>query len=246
MLFWFGLDCGWSGQNYYDSWIITLYNVFFTALPPLFFAFAEQDVSPASAYKYPQLYHECQEGKNFTITTLVLWVLEALFVSAVCYFFPYAVYRNDVFGNGQAMDLATQGNMVSIFAITVVNLRMMLETRHITWFIHLSYWISFALLLLVLGIETAALSFTPTQYGVFEMYAGSGIFWLLYILVIVTSLLPSFVVKSFISMYSPWDSQIAREIEKNIKRKRAVELTSVASVTHLVKREKEESDDPFA
>jgi magnesium-transporting ATPase (P-type) len=93
VLFWFGLDCGWSGQNYYDSWIITLFNVFFTALPPLFFAFAEQDMSPATAYRYPQLYHECQEGRNFTILSLSLWILEALYVSVICYFFSWAVFR---------------------------------------------------------------------------------------------------------------------------------------------------------
>lgn len=84
--------------------------------------------------------------------------------------------------------------------------------------------------------------------GVLKRYAGSGIFWLLYILVVVTSLLPAFAVKSFFSMYRPLDSQIAREIEKNIKKKRAVELTSVASVSHLVQRPNpnNDSDDPFA
>jgi magnesium-transporting ATPase (P-type) len=247
VLFWFGIDCGWSGQNYYDSWIITLFNVFFTALPPLFFAFAEQDVSPAMAYRFPQLYRECQEGKNFTILSFVLWILEALYVSAICYFFSWAVFTVDVLGTGLALDLSAQGNMVSIFAITIVNLRMMLETRHMTWFIHLSYWISFGLLLLVLGIETLALSFTPTQYGVFEVYMGSGIFWLLYLLVVVTSLLPAIVVKSFISMFWPWDSQICREMEKKLSNKRAVQMTSVASVTRLVPNKvSETSDDPFA
>ena len=123
---------------------------------------------------------------------------------------------------------------ISVFAITVVNLRIFLETRNVTWFIHLSYMISFGLLLLVLGIETIALSFTPTQYGVFEMFAGSGVFWLLYLLVVVTCLLPAFVLKTLISNFWPWDSQIAREMDKNLRNKRAVQLTSVASVSKLV------------
>ncbi len=234
VLFWFGIYSGWSGQNMYDAWIITLFNVFFTSLPPLFFAFAEQDVSPATAYKYPQLYRECQEGKNFTVVTLCLWIAEALYVSVVCFFMPWAVFQVDVLATGQVYDFAYQGNIVSIFAITVVNLRMLLETRNITWFIHLSYWISFALLLLVLGIETLALSFTPTQYGVFEMYMGSGIFWLLYMLVVVVCLLPAFVMKTVMSMFFPRDSQVAREIEKNLKKRRSQQLSSVASVTKLV------------
>ncbi len=234
VLFWYGIYSGWSGQNFYDAWIITLFNVFFTALPPLFFAFSEQDVSPETAYRYPQLYRECQQGKNFTVGTLSVWIVEALYVSAVCFFLPWAVFQVDVLSTGQVYDFAYMGNVVAIYAITVVNLRMLLETRNITWFIHLSYWISFALLLLVLGVETIALSFTPTQYGVFEMFMGSSIFWLLYLLVVVVCLLPAFTVKTLISMFWPSDAQIAREIEKNLKRRRAVQMNSVASVARLV------------
>jgi hypothetical protein len=59
------------------------------------------------------------------------------------------------------------------------------------------------------------------------------------------------VVKGVVSMFFPWDSQIAREIEKNLLRKRAVQLTSVASISRLVdkgkvEKGKGESDDPFA
>ncbi len=41
-LWFYGFWCGWSGEAYYDAWVLTLYNVFFTSLPPLFFAFFEQ------------------------------------------------------------------------------------------------------------------------------------------------------------------------------------------------------------
>lgn len=243
VLFWFGIDCGWSGLNYYDAWIITLYNVFFTALPPVFFAFVEQDVSAETAFRYPQLYSECQEGKNFTLFTLCGWIAEALYCSVILYFFPFAAFQTGMLGNGLSYGVTFMGNCVSIFGITVANLRMLLETRRHTWFIHLAYWISFALLLLVLGIETIADSFTPNQYGVFEMFASSGIFWLLYMVTVVTCLLPALIAKTFISMCCPWDSQIAREEERKLNRsqkvtqdRRNAEMHQVASVSRLVEK----------
>ena len=236
VLFWFGIDCGWSGLNYYDSWVITLYNVFFTALPPVFFAFAEQDVTKETAFKHPQLYRECQEGKNFNMWTLSGWIVEALYCSVILYFFPFAAYQTGMFGDGSSYGVVLMGNTVSIFGITVVNLRMIMETRNFTWFIHLSYIISFLLLLLVMGVETAAFDFTPIQYGVFQQYMASGIFWMLYIITVATCLLPAFVGKYLVGQCCPWDSQIAREEERLIKRsgRRTEPLTRVASVAKLV------------
>jgi hypothetical protein len=48
---------------------------------------------------------------------------------------------------------------------------------------------SFLLLLLVVGVESELLYFTPDQFGVFPMYMGSGLFWLLYLVVVVVCLL---------------------------------------------------------
>lgn len=50
-----------------------------------------QDVSPLSVERYPQLYHEVQRGRNFTVPTFLVWTAEALYTSTVCYFIPYAV-----------------------------------------------------------------------------------------------------------------------------------------------------------
>lgn len=69
----------------------------------------------------------------------------------------------DILNTGLTSDMSFQGNAVSVMAITVVNLRMLMETRNISWVIHLSYWISFALLLFVLGVETLLQDFTPNQ-----------------------------------------------------------------------------------
>ena len=237
VLFWFGIHSGWSGQNFYDAAIITLYNVFFTAFPPVFFALMEQDATPEMIYRYPLLYKESQKAKNFTPWTFGFWVVEAFYVSLICYFIPYIMFDDST------VEFYWAGDAVAIAAITVVNLRMLLETRNHTWFIHLSYWISFALLVLTLGIESVWLDFTPTQFGVFNQVLGSGLFWMLYPFVVVISLLPAVIVKAILSIYYPWDSQIAREMNK-VKGNRS-HLSTAPSTSHLVARQKKPDPHDF-
>ena len=42
--FWMAFYCGYSGQTIYDDWIITLFNISFTSVPPLFYAIFEKDI----------------------------------------------------------------------------------------------------------------------------------------------------------------------------------------------------------
>ncbi|OUC43592.1 phospholipid-translocating P-type ATPase, flippase [Trichinella nativa] len=48
--------CGFSAQSLVDPVYLQLYNVLFTAVPPLFFGIAERDVDAETLIKYPQLY----------------------------------------------------------------------------------------------------------------------------------------------------------------------------------------------
>lgn len=213
-LFFYGFYCAFSGTAYYDAWILTGYNVLFTSLPPLFYGFFEQDISAESTFRYPKGYLEVQCGRNFTLTTILVWIAEAFYVSIVCYFCGYGVFVMDLLPDGTVYGIAVQGNAISIYAITVVNLRILLETRNLSWVVHLGYWICFGFLLLVMGVETTWYWFSPAQYGVFEIMAGSGIFWLLYLLVVVMSLAPAIFWKGLSWHLWPWDAHIIREAEK--------------------------------
>lgn len=52
-MLYFSFYNGFSGQTLYDSWIITLYNIVFTSIPPLFFGLFEKDLDEEIIYKVP-------------------------------------------------------------------------------------------------------------------------------------------------------------------------------------------------
>ena len=41
---WFGLRSGFTGQTLHDAWIITFYNMIYTAAPPLMHGLFEKDI----------------------------------------------------------------------------------------------------------------------------------------------------------------------------------------------------------
>ena len=188
-------------------------------------------------------------GKNFNLWTLSGWIVEALYCSVILYFFPWAAFQTGMFGDGTVYGVRFMGNVVSVCGITAVNLRMLLETRNVTWFIHLSYIISFLFLVLVFAIETAWFDFFPIQYYMFQTFMSSGIFWLLFILTVVLCLLPALIGKYLVGQCCPWDSQIAREEDKLIRKglkqtsERREEFVKYPSVTKLVGHNNEDDSD---
>jgi phospholipid-transporting ATPase len=50
-MLYFSFYNGFSGQTLYDSWVITLYNIVFTSIPPFFFGLFEKDLSENIIYK---------------------------------------------------------------------------------------------------------------------------------------------------------------------------------------------------
>lgn len=60
---WFTFFSLFSGQTIYESWMIGLYNVLFTALPPIILGLTDQYVTAPYLLSHPALYHFGQENK---------------------------------------------------------------------------------------------------------------------------------------------------------------------------------------
>lgn len=64
---WFAIYSGWSGQILFERWTIGLYNVMFTALPPLAMGLFDRACSADTMLKYPKLYKPSQDAKLFNV-----------------------------------------------------------------------------------------------------------------------------------------------------------------------------------
>nr|XP_033802237.1 phospholipid-transporting ATPase IA isoform X2 [Geotrypetes seraphini] len=190
---WFAFVNGFSGQILFERWCIGLYNVMFTAMPPLTLGIFERSCRKENMLKYPELYKTSQNALDFN--TKVFWVhcLNGLFHSVILFWFPLKAFQHDtVFGNGKTSDYLLLGNIVYTFVVITVCLKAGLETSSWTLFNHIAIWGSIVLWVVFFGIYSSlwpVIPLAPDMSGEADMMFSSGLFWIGLLFIPVTSLL---------------------------------------------------------
>uniref|UniRef100_A0A4W5KWC5 Phospholipid-transporting ATPase n=1 Tax=Hucho hucho TaxID=62062 RepID=A0A4W5KWC5_9TELE len=128
---WFAFVNGFSGQILFERWCIGLYNVIFTALPPLTLGIFERSCRKENMLKYPELYKTSQNAMGFN--TKVFWAhcLNGLFHSVILFWVPLT------------------------FVVITVCLKAGLETSSWTMFSHIAIWGSISLWVVFFGIYSS-------------------------------------------------------------------------------------------
>jgi hypothetical protein len=128
----FGFYSGFTSQNMYDDILLTLYNLFYTAGPPLFYGFIEKDVDEASIAAHPELFREVQTGSLFSYWRAAGWMLVGILHSLINFALAYGAFRFSlVDGSGRYGGLAEYGVAMGSAGLLLVQWRMML---------HIKYW----------------------------------------------------------------------------------------------------------
>uniref|UniRef100_A0A8C7FZB3 Phospholipid-transporting ATPase n=1 Tax=Oncorhynchus kisutch TaxID=8019 RepID=A0A8C7FZB3_ONCKI len=138
---WFAIVNGFSGQILFERWCIGLYNVIFTAMPPLALGIFERCCKQENMLKYPELYKTSQNALGFN--TKVFWAhcLNGLLHSVILFWLPLLIFQHDtVSWNGKTPDYLLLGNMVYTFVVITVCLKAGLETSSWTLFSHIAIW----------------------------------------------------------------------------------------------------------
>ncbi|KPP60146.1 hypothetical protein Z043_121872 [Scleropages formosus] len=189
-MIWFAFVNGFSGQILFERWCIGLYNVIFTALPPLTLGIFERCCRKENMLKYPELYKTSQNALGFNTkrskgvsmlalpgtgrvcltapvvlpSCQVFWAhcLNGLFHSVILFWFPLQAFQHDaVFGSGRTPDYLLLGNMVYTFVIITVCLKAGLETSSWTMFSHISIWGSIGLWVVFFGLYSSLWPLVP-------------------------------------------------------------------------------------
>uniref|UniRef100_A0A3B3TCN1 Phospholipid-transporting ATPase n=1 Tax=Paramormyrops kingsleyae TaxID=1676925 RepID=A0A3B3TCN1_9TELE len=179
---WFAFVNGFSGQILFERWCIGLYNVLFTALPPLTLGIFERCCQKENMLKYPELYKTSQNAMGFN--TKVFWAhcLNGLFHSVILFWFPLQAFRH-----GNAI-------LVSICVYTTIVLTCSLQ------FSHIAIWGSIGLWIVFFGIYSSLWPFiplAPDMSGEAHMMFSSGVFWTGLLFIPVTSLVFDLAYKVF-------------------------------------------------
>lgn len=62
LLFWYQFFCGFSGTSMTDYWILILFNLLFTSVPPIIYGVLDKDVCAEILMELPQLYTTSQKS----------------------------------------------------------------------------------------------------------------------------------------------------------------------------------------
>ncbi|XP_054269311.1 probable phospholipid-transporting ATPase IA isoform X3 [Macrosteles quadrilineatus] len=179
MELWFAIYSGWSGQILFERWTIGLYNVLFTAAPPLAMGILDQLCSANTMLRYPKLY--AHRSFHFDVGVFWVWIVNALFHSVLLFWLPmYAVKNDIIWKNGKEGGYLVLGNMVYTYVVVAVCVKAGLHMKYWTWLTHLAIWGSIgAWFLLIIAYSR----FWPTiplgqvMAGMDRMIFTSPVFW---------------------------------------------------------------------
>ncbi|KDR21171.1 putative phospholipid-transporting ATPase IA, partial [Zootermopsis nevadensis] len=179
---WFAIYSGWSGQILFERWTVGLYNVLFTAAPPLAMGLFDKVCSAETMLKYPALYKPSQNADLFNVKVFWVWILNALGHSILLYWLPLLAAEKDViWSNGREGGYLLLGDIVYSYVVVTVCLKAGLVTNAWTWLTHLAIWGSIATWFIVLVMYSnfwPSLPVGAVMLGMDRMMYTSPVFWL--------------------------------------------------------------------
>uniref|UniRef100_A0A3Q4MQ35 Phospholipid-transporting ATPase n=1 Tax=Neolamprologus brichardi TaxID=32507 RepID=A0A3Q4MQ35_NEOBR len=205
----------------FERWCIGLYNVIFTALPPLTLGIFERSCRKENMLKYPELYKTSQNAMGFN--TKVFWAhcLNGLFHSVILFWFPLKAFQHDtVFGNGRTPDYLLLGNMVYTVSAPVFFLAVFLLCYR-DRFSHIAIWGSIGLWVVFFAIYSSLwplIPLAPDMSGEADMMFSSGVFWMGLFFIPVTSLVFDLAYKEILA------GSLRAQLLKNVFKKSTVSL----------------------
>ncbi|KAL1338670.1 hypothetical protein HN51_033277 [Arachis hypogaea] len=206
VLFWYVLYTAFTLTTAINEWSTTLYSIIYSSLPTIIVGILDKDLGKRTLLKYPQLYGAGQRDEAYNKKLFILTMLDTLWQSMVIFWAPlFAYWSTDV-------DVGSIGDLWTLAVVILVNLHLAMDVFRWNWLTHFSIWGS----IVATFISVMVIDAIPTFPGYWDFFnvASTGLFWLLLLGIIITALLPRFLVKFICQYYFPSDIQISKEAEK--------------------------------
>ncbi|XP_070697783.1 phospholipid-transporting ATPase VD isoform X2 [Pempheris klunzingeri] len=127
LLFWYQFFCGFSGSVMTNSWVLILFNLVFTSIPPLIYGILDQDMPADTLMELPELYLDARTSKVYAPSAFWITILDAFYQSLVCFFVPYFALTGSDVG-----DLSF-GSPINASALLIILLHQVIESHTLTW-----------------------------------------------------------------------------------------------------------------
>lgn len=94
--FWFAFYNEFSGQTLFESWMVALFNIFFTLLPPFVIGIVDQHLGKDFLLSYPRLYRTGINGSLLNGTTFLRSIVISLVTSLGLFHSVHGICRGDI------------------------------------------------------------------------------------------------------------------------------------------------------
>uniref|UniRef100_A0A8C2XJC0 Phospholipid-transporting ATPase n=1 Tax=Cyclopterus lumpus TaxID=8103 RepID=A0A8C2XJC0_CYCLU len=167
LLFWYQFFCGFSGSVMTNAWVLILFNLIFTSIPPLIYGVLERDIPTDMLTTDPDL--------NMDLL--------------ICFFVPYFAFA------GSSVSELSFGSPINASALLIILLHQVIESHTLTW-IHVlvlvlsgGFYFGFVLLFSLFCVTCSP----PTNpVGVETLEMSQPLFYIVCALTTVTALLPRY------------------------------------------------------
>ncbi|EJD75125.1 phospholipid-translocating P-type ATPase [Loa loa] len=222
---WFAIHSAFSGQTIFERWTIALFNVVFTALPPVMIGLFDRPLSDQMMLSYPGLYESFQK-RTFTISQFAIWIGLAVWHSLLLYLLSFAFLCDPVvWDNGRVGGWLMLGNSCYTFVVTTVCLKALLECDSWTIVILFSCFGSILLWFIFLPLYSMIWPILPIgehMSGMVFIMLSSSSFWLAFIFIPITTLFTDFIIKTIRMTFAPTPKEIAYFHEHSRKQSRDI------------------------
>ncbi|CCD24270.1 aminophospholipid-translocating P4-type ATPase DNF1 NDAI_0C06110 [Naumovozyma dairenensis CBS 421] len=213
-LFWYGIYNDFDGSYLYEYTFMMFYNLAFTSLPVIFMGIMDQDTNDTISLVMPQLYRRGILRLDWNQTKFLWYMLDGLYQSCICFFFPYAMYHRTMIitHNGLGLDHRFYvGVMVATLAVLSCNLYILLHQYRWDWFSGLFIALSCLVLFFWTGVWSSVVHSKELFKAASRIYSTPS-FWAVLFVGIVYCLLPRFTLDCFQKFFYPTDVEIVREM----------------------------------
>uniref|UniRef100_A0A672HEM9 Phospholipid-transporting ATPase n=1 Tax=Salarias fasciatus TaxID=181472 RepID=A0A672HEM9_SALFA len=201
LLFWYQFFCGFSGSVMTNSWVLILFNLIFTAIPPLIYGILDQNTAADTLMGQPELYRTPQlfSPQMFWIT-----VLDGFYQSLVCFFVPYFALAGSDVGE------LSFGSPINASALLIILLHQVIESNILTWIHGLVLLLSagsYVVFVLFFSVYCVSCSPPTNPLGVETLQMSQPLFYIICALTTVTALLPRYSPSEILTTYTCFLSQ---------------------------------------
>lgn len=213
VLWWFQIYCAWSANYVLEYTYLLFWNSFWTIAPVIGIGVFDRFTDDTVLMAVPELYRFGREGKWFTQRQFAVYMIDAVYQSAIVYFLvQYAYVSSTPRTDGYQVGLYEYSTTMAIAAVLTANLYNGLNTTAWTGWIWFATFLGVVLVWLYTAIYSVVSPgwFATGGWGNDHYLFHSAYFWLCLPITIIFALMPRYLSKAWKLGYMPDDIDIVR------------------------------------